>query len=475
MLRGEALSFAILTVAFAFFAWRSWRTWPDILVDFGHELYIPWRLSEGEVLYKDILFTMGPLSQYANAFLFRLFGTSLMTLIGANLTILAVIVGLLFWLFRRCGALCSATFVNLFFLAVFAFAQVTLIGNYNYVCPYRHEITHGLALGLGELACLLRFAETNRTRWLIATGFCLGLVALTKVEMLLPAGVAAVVALPMMIRNGFGDRRLADSASSADDRSARGWIHDLVAAAIRFVAAAAVPIILAALALAVPLGWSGAIDGLSINGRLAVDPALTTNSGFYRTLAGWSAPGYGIERMVRGLAALLIVMTFGCLGDWFLSRFSRGRLLPAVVGLIAALAGLVTIRFPDLWSFVSAPLPVVLAAVLAPIAVRSLRGRLRSSAEMALGLMALYSLCLLPKILLAVGWGHYGFILAMPGTLVLIHVAVHSIPAWLRSRYGTGDYFRALTVGLVTACAIVQSFYWDRRCQAKTLAVGEGG
>src|SRR5690348_12798358 len=114
MLRGEVAAFAILTAAFAFFAWRSWRTWPDILVDFGHELYIPWRLCEGDVLYKDILFTMGPLSQHSNALLFRLFGVSLTTLIGANLTVLAVIVGLLYWLFLRCGTVCSATFVSLF-------------------------------------------------------------------------------------------------------------------------------------------------------------------------------------------------------------------------------------------------------------------------------------------------------------------------------------------------------------------------
>src|SRR5262245_19376343 len=68
---------ALIAVAFVFFAWRSWRTWPDLLIDFGNELYVPWRITEGEHLYRDIAFTMGPLSQYFHALLFRLFGVSL--------------------------------------------------------------------------------------------------------------------------------------------------------------------------------------------------------------------------------------------------------------------------------------------------------------------------------------------------------------------------------------------------------------
>ena len=53
--------------AFALFAVLSWRTWPDILVDFGQELYVPWRLTQGEALYRDIAWVGGPLSQYGNA------------------------------------------------------------------------------------------------------------------------------------------------------------------------------------------------------------------------------------------------------------------------------------------------------------------------------------------------------------------------------------------------------------------------
>ena len=32
----------------------SWGTWPDPTIDFGRELYVPWRLTHGDVLYRSI-------------------------------------------------------------------------------------------------------------------------------------------------------------------------------------------------------------------------------------------------------------------------------------------------------------------------------------------------------------------------------------------------------------------------------------
>ena len=62
----------------------SGRKWTDPLVDFGRELYVPWRLSHGAVLYRDVDDFYGPLSQYLNAGFFRVFGPGLMVLAAAN-------------------------------------------------------------------------------------------------------------------------------------------------------------------------------------------------------------------------------------------------------------------------------------------------------------------------------------------------------------------------------------------------------
>src|SRR5205085_4695112 len=80
---------AILALALAGMLAYTWGTWPDPVVDFGRELYVPWQLSQGKVLYRDIAYFNGPLSAYFNSFLFRTLGVSLLTLVVANIAILA--------------------------------------------------------------------------------------------------------------------------------------------------------------------------------------------------------------------------------------------------------------------------------------------------------------------------------------------------------------------------------------------------
>ncbi len=63
----------------------SWLKWPDLVIDFGEQAYIAWRLSEGAVLYRDIIYFYGPLSSYVHALLFKLFGPQLIVLIIFNL------------------------------------------------------------------------------------------------------------------------------------------------------------------------------------------------------------------------------------------------------------------------------------------------------------------------------------------------------------------------------------------------------
>ena len=73
----------------------TWRCWPDVIIDFGRELYVPWRLSEGDVLYTDIAYFNGPISPYFNAMMFHWFGASLTTLVMTNVVLLLGLVTLI--------------------------------------------------------------------------------------------------------------------------------------------------------------------------------------------------------------------------------------------------------------------------------------------------------------------------------------------------------------------------------------------
>ncbi|MDB5338779.1 MAG: 4-amino-4-deoxy-L-arabinose transferase and related glycosyltransferase of family [Planctomycetaceae bacterium] len=462
-----------LSAAFVLLTIVSWRTWPDLLVDFGQELYVPWRLSVGDVLYRDVAWVTGPLSQYFNALLFRLFGVSLTTLIAVNLMLLAGVVAMLYFIFRQCGTRWSATYAGLFFLAVFAFGQYSLIGNYNYVCPYRHDITHGLILGLVNLLCLAKFGSTRRMAWLAASGIALGLLFLTKIEMTLAACLTTAAALPVF---AFQTVKLARDDAPAPSTTATSNVMPRLRNVVYWsgiVAAAAVlPIAIAVSALAGSLGWTDSLRQTFTQYRIALSPELSTSTGFYRAVAGSDRPAESFIEMLLMTVIVLAAVITGYVAEHILGRLKRDHIWAPVSGLTVAFCGMVLVSFPD-WQAV----PTCLPLLLVPVIVFTLRNALRDSdaSTTMLLLMAIYGLGLLPKMLLNVAWDHYGFVLAMPGTLVLIHVALHTIPVRLQGQGRTGRCFQAIALGLLTACALTLALSWIRIDKAKRAPIGNKG
>ena len=76
---------AVIGLCFVGMTLWTWRAWTDILVDFGREAYLPWRILAGEVLYRDLAYLAGPFSPYWNAWWYFLCGVSLQTLATVNL------------------------------------------------------------------------------------------------------------------------------------------------------------------------------------------------------------------------------------------------------------------------------------------------------------------------------------------------------------------------------------------------------
>src|SRR5262245_28637055 len=149
----------------------AWQTWADVTIDFGRELYVPWQLTEGKILYRDIAYFGGPLAPGVNYLWFRLFGVSIRTLVFCNLAILAGLVGLVGYLLSRVASRLATTSACLVLLVGFAFGQP----NYNFVCPYSHDVTHGIVLALAAISCLAGYVTNRRVAGLAGAGTLLGL------------------------------------------------------------------------------------------------------------------------------------------------------------------------------------------------------------------------------------------------------------------------------------------------------------
>ena len=192
---GLALAFS---AAAAMFFW-TWAKWCDVLVDFGRELYVPWQLALGKVLYRDIAYFNGPLSPYLNSLWFRFFGPSFHALATWNVLILGAIIWLLYEVLRTISSSVAAIAAILSFVGIFAFGQYEFVGNYNYIGPYSHELTHGMALSLAALYFLRLYLRSRRPAHLFAVGVAAGLVFLTKPEIFIALACAITAAMAVML------------------------------------------------------------------------------------------------------------------------------------------------------------------------------------------------------------------------------------------------------------------------------------
>jgi hypothetical protein len=448
----------LCTLAFVAMAAVSWRKWPDLLVDFGRELYVPWQLTEGKVLYKDIASLFGPFSQYLNAMWFTFFGVSLTTLIFCNLAILA---GTTWLVYRTLADACdrmTASVASLVFLSLFGFAQYATTGNYNYVCPYSHEATHGVALTVAMIFCL---SQAGRRPYLMhgLAGLCFGLVLLTRVELSLAAGVvlATWAAMGLLLRGSAG-----------------GWPWR---PALVLLAAALIPLLGFFFYFWTHMPASQAMRAVG-GAYVVLATSSVTDNAFYKT-------GMGLDDVRGNLIAalkLFAAMAAGAVAiaglDLLTRKWKQLHAGLAVVLAISTLAMSVSESARSVWMEMARPLPLI--AILTWVGVIVVRWRQRNDPAGAtklnpLVLWAAFATVLLGKMILNARIYLYGFFLAAPAVLVLIVCLLWLVPRLLDRRPERGLVFRgvalALILGGVTSYGRLSYFVYS----AKTVPVGQDG
>jgi hypothetical protein len=395
-------------IAFILLSWFSWRKWPDALIDFGQQLYVPWRLSRGAVLYHDVSYVYGCLSVCYHAALFKIFGVSLNVLLVSNCLILICLLLLVYRLFLKCSDVWTAATAGLA-LTVLAFSQLLDVGNYNYICPYSHEEFHGIVMSVAMMACLARWLEAGRKLPLTLAGGCLGLIFLTKPEVFVGAVAPFVVAVI------FQWRRIS--------------IPELAKA-----------LLLAAVCTFVPLagfyfGFRSEMN--STEAARAICGAwlpLLHSTGLqlpiYQRNTGLDAPWFHIGKALIEFGGLALIVG---LCAW---RLTRPTLKPLERVIFFVLAGGVSINYGWQNSGHCLPLLVVVAAILW---WREWRQKSEiENRKSKIGILWLaFSFAMLAKLGFNPRLSHYGVFLAMPAFLSAIYLLLHLLPRFLQSPQST--------------------------------------
>ncbi len=456
------LGFVIVTLAYGLGALLTWRKWADVLVDFGIQLYLPWSISTGSVLYRDVMHLAGgPLSQYYHALLFKAFGVSYLTIIISNLAIGFALLALLYRHFRNCSDALTATTICLGVVLVFAFNQFSNIGNYNFISPYTHEVWHGTVISIFAMTLLARWLGRPRPVFACGAGFCAGLVFMTKPDVF--------AALMMAFATTFGV----------------ALIRNGPRAALRFIAyslpAAAIPVFGFLFYFHQYQTWSESARSVAF-AWVPVLGSSVSQQPFYKWCMGLDVPAYHIRMMLLQFA-IVVTVVGGCA---FLFRFKMNTSVRRlfVVGVVCLLLALASgIDWVD--SGRSLPLLVLALGIVLGIKYRSdFVPQSAASPERSVDsfgsrvafplLWAVFAFGLLAKLGFFTRIWHYGFILAMPAFVAAVYLLLWELPNVLE-KYGVrrnlfrGTIWLMMMIGFLRLFVQSQLVYRD-----KTVPVGGG-
>ena len=436
----------------------GWDKGPDPLIDFGRELYVPWRLTEGDVLHRDIAWFNGPIGPWALEGWMRLFGVSLDAVQAMNAVVIALTTAAIGRVCTVIAGQLAAGIAAWLFLIAFAVSQKESSGSFLFLAPYSHGITLGFLCGLLALLLLHRFSERGTRRTAFAAGAFLGLAFLSKAEIFLGAAlgagamIIAQLAAPPEETRGRRGRLLIWSAL--------GFGSAVGAAAGRFAA----QIGAAELPMAIAGTWIHAFDS-SVSG-----------GDFYQEMRGTDDVGRSLARVgitTAGIAAFVAAIMASAR---VIDRRARDACVAAAVafGLASTATVAAFTRAHLRWMLL--PLVIFLPALVIALGGRALRRRAEGLDARSLLLLgfAAFAAGLLPKILLVPMARHYGFVLTVPGAMLMVCLLVRWIPdaaARRGARFGT---MAAASVGIVLVFGAMNAFATLQRFRAQDGALGAG-
>lgn len=459
----------LVLAAFVWQAAIAWNKEPDVFIDFGRELYVPWRLAEGDALYRDLAYFSGPVSPFFNALVFTLFHPGVRVLALVNLMIAAALVEAIYLLALATTDQVAATATALFIVMVFVFPQYEWVGGSNYICPYSHEVTHGLALSAGGLLLWRSWFASGKNYFAALAGLCLGTTFLVKIEFFLALFAASVAAL-------FAAWVHAPSRTAKREPSKpavgpwRGGSALLLSAVV--------PVLLAYCVLAVRIGPQLAWDGVIGSWGYLARPGVATSPFYLRSMGldqpamwlGQTLTAFGIEVAALTLLAALALAVRG-------ARLQRPRVqwpLAAATFAAVALALHAAKSGIDL-SMIWRPLPLYVLSLVLLTGTRLLRAGAAAGPSERLSLvLTTFAATALLKIGLHARIENYGVFLAMPAAATWTATLFGPLRRWI-ARRGGGE--RVFAAGLAAAFGSIA--WWHAQASAnfysfKTYRVGRG-
>ncbi len=422
----------------------SWHKWVNITLDYGRELYVPWRITCGQVLYKDIASLYGPFPPYWNALLFKVFGVSIMTLVLFNIFLVIGITILIYRTFSYTMDRRTALFASVAFLIILAFRQGITNqdqGNFSFICPYSHGVTYAVFFSLWAIDCFASHSRLGRDALLGVSGVFIGLTALCRFEIFIFLGLA--------IASGFISGGIIG----------RWPLQRFLKAGALLLGGFCAPIGIAYLYFSTQLPISrvaSSILGFTDQWR----EILRIN--YYQYITGLDHPGHNFKTMLTTAAFYgLVIIAFKCLylGRGFFKKSDKRW--QGVIFVLLGLAGIAQVaiwilRFP--YDEIFRGLPVMIIIMMGYLSLllwRHQRDENKISLILPLWVMTVWGLLMLTKVFLNSRVNSEGFVYAMPAVILFIGLFQYLIPQYFEQVYPKNHFVRTLASVLLLLIFIV--------------------
>lgn len=173
----DAAARAAIAAVALFLFWLTWAHWGDIQLDCGRELYVPYEILRGKLLYKDLFYAFGPLAPYLEAALLYTFGLHFSVLYILGLCT-ALCYGLVIF---EIGETLDSRSVG-FSAALIVLIQGFRPSEFNYIFPWSYAGSLGLLFSLFSLLFVIRFILHTKDAYLLSSALFAAIALLSKQE-----------------------------------------------------------------------------------------------------------------------------------------------------------------------------------------------------------------------------------------------------------------------------------------------------
>ena len=153
----------------------------NTLLDIGREIYYPEQILKGKLLYKDLFNIYGPLSYQLNALLYKIISPNILTLYLSGCVCSFGIVSGIYILAKKFLSESLSFSIALFTIMTGICAPHL----FNFTLPYSFGMLYGTIGFIYSLIFLIKFKETNLTKWLYLASLIGGACVTCKYDFIL--------------------------------------------------------------------------------------------------------------------------------------------------------------------------------------------------------------------------------------------------------------------------------------------------